>query len=253
MTEGGLAGIGVLVTRPRQQAIELVAAIKAHGGSALEFPVLEIAPRASDEIATDADALRDPDIAVFVSTNAVQHGLDHAAAARIAVVGPATAAAVKAAGRNVDIRAAAGFDTEHLLAESALQDVRGKVIRIIRGESGRELLANTLRDRGAIVEYLAVYSREIPDYSSGEIAELEKQWRAGAVNVVTVMSVETFSKLVALLPEWCREKLEDTPLVTPATRVIIEALNRFPGIPTTLARGPQASDMVDAIMSCGKT
>lgn len=253
MTEGGLAGIGVLVTRPRQQATELVAAIKSHGGSALEFPVLEITPRASDEIANDVGALRDPDIAVFVSANAVQHGLNYAAAARIAVVGPATAAAVKAAGRSVDIHAAAGFDSEHLLAESALQDVRGKVVRIIRGDGGRELLANALRDRGAIVEYLAVYSRNTPDYSSGEIAELEQQWRAGAVNVVTAMSVETFIKLVTLLPEWCTKELENTPLVTPATRVIIEALNRFPGIPTTLARGPQASDMVEAIMRCGKT
>lgn len=253
MTEGELAGVGVLVTRPRLQATELVAAITSHGGSALEFPVLEIRPRASDEIGNDASALQDPDIVVFVSANAVQHGLDHAAAAAIAVVGPATAAAVAAAGRRVDIRAASGFDSEHLLAESALQDVRGKVVRIIRGDGGRELLANTLRDRGATVEYLTVYSRNTPGYSSGEIAALEQQWRAGAVNVVTIMSVETLIRLVALLPEWCRNELENTPLVTPATRVIIEALNRFPGIPTTLARGPQASDMVDAIISCSKT
>ncbi|MDH3350179.1 MAG: hypothetical protein OEM51_01425, partial [Gammaproteobacteria bacterium] len=56
----------------------------------------------------------------------------------------------------------------------------------------------------------------------------------------------------AVLPEWCAARLRDTPLVTPATRVIKEALERFPGIPTTLARGPQASDMVNAIIACTK-
>jgi uroporphyrinogen-III synthase len=253
MTEGELAGVGVLVTRPEGQAAELVTAITAHGGFAIEFPVMEIAPRPSDAIATDASALHEPDIAIFVSANAVRHGLDYAATARLAVVGPATAAAAEAAGRGVDIRAATGFDSEHLLAEAALQDVNGKVVRIVRGDDGRELLADTLRDRGATVEYLPVYSRKTPDYSNQEIAALEQQWRAGAVNVVTVMSVDSLDRLVTLLPESCKSSLGCTPLVTPATRVIIEAQNRFPGIPTTLARGPQASDMVDAIINCSKT
>ncbi|NIA27866.1 MAG: hypothetical protein GWP02_07390 [Desulfobulbaceae bacterium] len=42
-------------------------------------------------------------------------------------------------------------------------------------------------------------------------------------------------------------------LMTPAARVIKEALGRFPGIPATLAEGPQANDMVRAIAEYGKT
>lgn len=253
MTNNELAGVGVLVTRPRQQAGELADAILAHGGTVIEFPVLEIIPRETQTIIEAVNHMRDPDIVIFVSPNAVHHGLAYAESARIAVVGPATAAALESADRRVDICSASGYDSEHLLAEPALQNVAGKVVRIIRGSSGRELIADTLRDRGATVEYLPVYERTSPEYSAAEIDSLEQQWRTGAVNVVTVMSVESFNNLVDLLPQWCRTALVDTLLVTPAARVIQEALDRFPGVPTTLARGPQALDMVEAIIKCGKT
>ena len=249
MIDNELAGVGVLVTRPGHQAIELVAAITRLGGSAIEFPAIEIIPRTGDAIAVDANQLLDPDIAIFVSANAVQHGLAFTGSAKIAVVGPATAAAIESSTHSVDIRSPAGYDSEHLLAEAELQNVRGKVVRILRGENGRELLADTLRDRGATVEYLAIYKRKTPDYSASEVAALERRWRAGAVNVVTIMSVESLTNLIAILPEWCKDELGRTPLVTPASRVIDATLDRFPGIPTTLARGPRASDIVDAIVN----
>ncbi len=250
MNDRGLGGVGVLVTRPRHQAAELVAAITASGGVAIEFPVMEIIPGDREAIDKARTALRDPDIAIFVSPNSVQYGLACAESARIAVVGPATAKAVESAGRSVDIRSPSGFDSEHLLDEPDLQDVTGKVVRIVRGTSGRELLAATLRDRGAIVDYLSVYERLAPDYHAADIEHLEQRWRSGAVNVITIMSVESLHNLVALLPEWCMSQLENTPLVTPAARVIQEVRDRFPEIPATLARGPGASDMVDAIMTC---
>ena len=253
MIDRELAGIGVLVTRPRHQAAELVAAITAAGGAAIQFPVIEIIPCDREAIDKARGALRDPDIVIFVSPNSVQYGLACAESARIAVVGPATAKSVESAGRSIDIRSPSGYDSEHLLAEPGLQDVTGKVVRIVRGTSGRELLAATLRDRGAIVDYLPVYVRRTPDYHAADIEHLEQRWRSGAVNVITIMSVESLHNLVALLPEWCISQLENTALVTPAARVIKEARDRFPDIPATLARGPGASDMVDAIMTCTKT
>ena len=54
MTDLELAGIGVLVTRPEQQAEPLAAAIEAAGGTAFRFPAIEIVPRPEDAIAADA-------------------------------------------------------------------------------------------------------------------------------------------------------------------------------------------------------
>jgi uroporphyrinogen-III synthase len=247
MSDGELAGLGVLVTRPKHQAAEFSDAIQAAGGNAIGFPAIEIVPRSAADIDDDATALQQPDIVIFISANAARFGLAYIAAAKVAAVGPATAAALEAAGQRVDIRPAAGFDSEHLLEEPELQSVDGKVVRIIRGSKGRELIADTLRQRGAIVEYLPVYTRRAPDVDASSAAALEQAWRSGNIDVVTVMSVETLTNLVSMLPEWCSNQLGKTPLVTPASRVIIEATKLFPGVPATLAQGPAAKDMIRAI------
>ncbi len=251
MAEAALAGIGVLVTRPRHQASGLISAIESEGGTAFAFPTIEIVPRASEVVRTEVRSLRSPDIVIFVSPNAVQHGLIHADSAAIAAVGPTTTAAIESAGKTVDIRSATGYDSEHLLLESGLANVDGMTIRIIRGGTGRELLADTLKERGATVEYLSVYDRIAPDYSADDLSELETQWRSGAINVVTIMSVESLTNLIILLPQWCNDQLRQTPLVTPAVRVIKEAVDRLHNVPTALARGPQASEMVRAITDLG--
>lgn len=252
MPERPLQDVGVLVTRPRTQAGELVAAIERNGGHAWCFPVLEILPLDDDDVRAAAAALPPPDITIFISRNAVEFGIEYAAQARIAVIGPATARAVADAGRVVDIQPAGGFDSEHLLAEPAFADIAGRNVRIIRGSSGRELLAEELRARGARVDYLSVYERRLPEPGPDEMAGLEARWRQGQIDVVIAMSRESLQNLVALLPAWCAAQLESTPLVTPSGRVIKEVLERFPASRPILAPGPGADDMVDAIIATTK-
>ena len=253
MADLPLQGVGVLVTRPRSQAGELVSAIEDAGGSAFCFPVIEIVALDENAVAANDAELAKPDIVVFVSRNAVEYGLRHTGAGKIAVIGPATAAAIQAAGRIVDIQPATGFDSEHLLDEPELQDVDGKHVRIIRGGKGRELLADELAARGAIVDYLSVYERRLPDVTAQTLADIESRWRQGGIKAITVMSVQSMQNLVALLPAWCESQLETTPLVTPAGRVLKEVLDRYPASRAILASGPQASEMVDAIIALQKT
>jgi uroporphyrinogen-III synthase len=249
MTDTPLQGLGVLVTRPRAQATELVQAIEEKGGKVICFPALKIVPRDRIEIDNDAAALPAADIAIFVSRNAVDHGLVYATGAAKAAIGPATAAAIRSAGQTVEINPDSGYDSESLLAEPALGEVAGKQVRIIRGSRGRELLADTLRERGASVGYLSVYERKLPTVSPDLLVEVETAWRDGKINAITVMSVATLENLGTLLPEWCASQLENMPLVTPAARVIKEALDRYPESTPVLASGPQAADMVDAIIA----
>ena len=253
MADRPLQGVGVLVTRPRTQASELANAIEAQGGHAFCFPVIEIAPFDTNLVDKQAAALERPDIVIFVSRNAVEYGIGYTSNGLIAVIGPATANAVRAAGRVVDIQPASGFDSEHLLAEDAFRDVAGKRVRIIRGTTGRELLANELTARGAHVDYLSVYERRQPQPSPETLADLESRWRQGQINVVTVMSVQSLTNLIDLVPAWCREQLELTPLVTPAGRVLKEALDRYPACRPILASGPGADDMVRAIIAIQST
>jgi uroporphyrinogen-III synthase len=246
MSEHSLDGVGVLVTRPRQQADELVEAIEARGGTAILFPVIDILARDPIDVQADLDVLGDPAITVFVSRNAVEHGLVYAGG-QVAAIGPTTAEAIRQGGGHVDICPATGFDSEHLLKEAAFDDVAGKTIRVVRGNDGREHLGNALSERGANVEYLSTYERKRPHYTAAELSALEQRWQAGDITVAVVMSVQSLENLGALLPEWCRKQLPLTPLVTPAARVLQEALKHYPGCPAILAAGPRNNDIVDAI------
>ena len=253
VAEGLLTGTGVLVTRPRTQATELADAIERQGGQAFCFPVIEIVARDPHEIDDDVAEQASPDIVIFISRNAVEHGIRYTAGALIAAIGPATADAVRAAGRVVDIQPSSGYDSEHLLTEAPLQDVAGKHVRIIRGSQGREVLANELRERGATVDYLSVYERRLPAVDPDTLAELERRWRQGGINVITIMSVQSLANLARILPDWCAAQVASTPLVTPSGRVLKETLDRYPASRPVLAAGPGADDMVQAIIALHST
>ncbi|MEE4162559.1 MAG: uroporphyrinogen-III synthase [Woeseiaceae bacterium] len=242
-----LNGQGVLVTRPAGQQAALVAALTDAGATVLSFPVIEIVPRARAVIETEAGTLDPPDISIFVSANAVEFGIEFAAG-RIAAIGPATAAAIEAAGKTVDLVPEDGFSSEDLLGTEALHRVAGKTVRIIRGSRGRELLAETLSSRGAAVQYLGVYDRRLPAYSAAEIDRLETHWRAGEIDVIVVMSVESFDNLTQLLPESILPELNEARLVTPAKRVLKEIEARFPGADISLAEAPDAGSIVEAVI-----
>ncbi len=253
MADRPLQGMGVLVTRPRAQAAELVDAIHSNGGTAIVFPVIEILPQEAASIAAELALLPKPDIAIYVSRNAVRFGLTYTAGALLAATGPSTAAAIREAGRDVSIEPEEGYDSESLLRQPQLQAVAGKQVLIVRGGAGRELLADTLRERGAIVNYLSVYERVLPAGSPESLAAVEAAWRAGTIGAITVMSVQSLKNLLELLPDDCMQGLGDVPLVTPAVRVIKEALERCPHVKPVLATGPAAADMVQAIISLLRT
>ena len=252
MSEAMLKGFGVLVTRPEHQADELSAAIEEAGGEAIRFPVIEIEPYESADVSRSLETLPDPDITIFISTNAVMCGLSYANGdqTKIAAIGPSTKAAIESAGTQVDIYPAQGFDSEHLLAEVELQQVTGKNIRIVRGDSGRELLADTLRERGATVDYLPVYRRLSRVYSLSLLTGLEHRWRDGQVSCVVAMSVDSLTKLLEILPAGARELLAETPLVTPSARVLQTASDRIPEAKVSLAESPQTDDIVRALVAC---
>jgi uroporphyrinogen-III synthase len=245
-----LQGRRIVVTRPTLQANELVAAIESAGGEAIRFPVMRIVARSRHDVASDYAAAPSPDIAVFVSRNAVEHGYFavRGSGAKIAAVGPTTAAAIDAQNGGVDIRPNGGWDSEHLLAHPELQDVAGLDITIVRGQSGRELLGDTLTKRGARVTFLMAYERKINRIPQNELDQLDDDWTNGCVDCVTVMSVESLEFLLELLPKAAMERLAATPLVAPGRRVIQTACELIPGISATMASGPRAADIVDAVI-----
>lgn len=255
MSDAGLAGCGVLITRPEHQSQELAAGVKAAGGDVFHFPAIDIIGRDMHDIRQELATLAEPDIIVFVSRNAVTHGLAAVkdCHARIAAVGPATRHAIESAGGTVDIFPEHGFDSEHLLEHAALQDVEGRNVMIVRGQSGRELLAETLRERGANVDYLCVYERTPYQPTPDELENLESALGEGRIRFVTVMSVETLECLVQIMPSQALSLLRRSTLVAPGTRVLQTASELIPGIATALAPGPQAPTMINTLIRLWQT
>ena len=255
MKQGNLCGRGVLITRARHQAHELKSEIEAAGGDTFLFPAIDIVGRDIDEIGRELAEMPEPDIVIFVSGNAVAYGLAAVKGknAKIAVVGPVTHAAIEAMGVNVDIFPQDGFDSEHLLQHGALRAVDGKSIIIVRGQSGRELLANTLAERGANVRYLNVYNRIPHEPTLADLENLEIALNQERISFVIVMSVETLECLVRIIPAQALSLLRHATLVAPSARVLQTASELIPGIATELAPGPQAPAMVKTLIRLTQT
>jgi uroporphyrinogen-III synthase len=224
-----LRGRAVLVTRPVHQAHNLARLISEAGGEAVRFPALAIEAPADPARAREVLAsLRSFDLAVFVSPNAVDHGLallggSWPDAVPIAAVGEGSAAALHRKGVVTVIVPAHGADSESLLAMPQLSNLRSKRVLILRGEGGRELLAQELRRRGAEVTYAECYRRVQP---RADPAELIGRWERGGVNAVTVTSGETLDNLFAMLGPDGQKLLCVTPMFAPHAS-IAERAKRF--------------------------
>lgn len=206
-----LAGLHVLNTRPAHQAAELTAALRAAGATVSELPLLAITPLplapAAQRLLLDLDRY---DGVFFVSANAARLGREAMAdywpqwphRLPAYAVGARTAAAL--ADPAIPVRLPARADSEGLLALPELAQVAGRRFLLCRGDGGRELLADTLRARGATVDVLALYRREWP-------AAAAVQWAALAdapPDVVVLTSPEAqrhwqaLAGTAALAPCW---------------------------------------------------
>lgn len=132
------------------------------------------------------------------------------ASVAVACVGRGSAKALRHFGIECVIVPTGRFDSEALLAEPALREVAGRRIAIFRGDGGRELLGNTLRERGAEIEYAECYRRVRP---SVDPTPLLRQWARGEIDVVTITSVEALRNLYDMIGKAGRSWLMRTPVV----------------------------------------
>lgn len=203
-----LADKTIVVTRPREQAGELGAAIEKLGGRTYYFPLLEIHPVADQTpLLAAARDLASYSLAVFVSPNAVAHALPLLLAqgawpdtVRPVAVGPGTAQALADAGIHGCLYPRDRYDSEALLAlpELAADRIAGKGVIIFRGNGGRELLGETLEVRGARVIRVACYQRSGP---ATDKADLVARLKTGKIDGITVSSSEALGYLSALLDD----------------------------------------------------
>lgn len=217
MTEHPLAGLTIVVTRPREQAASLAQRIEHLGGKPFAFPLLEIT-QASDARALHelAQHLTSYDLLIFISPNAVKYAMPVLqaipGAVRVAAVGQSSAQSLRKLGIRHVIAPADRFDSEALLALPELQNISGSRIAILRGDGGRELLGDTLKARGAQIEYVTCYQRSKPALDTDGLLKARP-------DILTVTSSEALAHLWEMLDESSKTRLVAIPLFVPHIRI----------------------------------
>lgn len=220
-----LAGRGILVARPTDQAQGLARRVAVLGGEAIVVPVVEIlGPADPEALQQRLDHLDDYDSLVFVSPTAVERGVPLIAARRadwqvgrrIAGVGQGTRRALHAQGIADVLAPEQGAGAAALLDLAAFMDPVPRRVLIVRGEGGREELAQGLAARGIETAYAECYRRAPAQLDP---APLLARWRAGGVDAVVVTSVEILTRLAELLGAPGAPLLRATPLFTQHPRI----------------------------------
>jgi len=252
----GLDNIRVLITRPLEQSQQLSALIEAAGGIAVSLPMLAIEPHVDAESKQRCQFVTGYDWVIFISQNAVRHVLsllplnnwmDNTA---IAAIGRSTTNALRQAGFSVALQPDKDMNSEGLLEAFSAESLIDKKILIIRGEGGREALAEGLRKRGALVDYAEVYRRYCPRVETEQLSEL----LSGGIDVLTIASGETLQNLRSIinlsgLSETQQKELMDCPLIVVSNR--IRDLAKKMGLAATVivAKQPDNDGIVKAIQA----
>ena len=238
-----LFGRRVLVTRPREQAGELVDRLTALGADPIEAPVIRIAP--PEDRTQLLQAAADPagfDWIVFTSANAVDafmaallerhHDVRMLKGPKLCTVGPGTADRLATYGIKADLLPDE-FRAEGVVRAIANGQVEGLRVLLPRADIGREVIAQELRHAGAVVTDVVAYRTVIEERLPEHDPDVYRLLLEGSVDVVTFTSPSTvrgFSRIFG--SEQAADLLKNTvvAVIGPTTA---EAARQL-GIPVTI-------------------
>ncbi len=198
----------LIVTRPAAQAADWLPALQALDVPARALPLIDIA--ALDDptpVLAAWQTLPACALAMFVSANAVQHFLAAGSAWPAGVLagstGPGTTAALRAGGVPAALIVepdtdAAVFDSEALWQRLQPIPWSGRRALVVRGEGGRDWLAEQLRAHGAEVDFVTAYRRLPPRLDAAGLALLHTALRDPAAHVWHFSSSEGIGHLLDL-------------------------------------------------------
>jgi uroporphyrinogen-III synthase len=240
---GNLHGLGVLITRPRHQAQPLYDAIQQCGGKPILFPTIEIAPPDNPELCKQQlkNATAYDDL-IFISPNAVTYAIDDISIdqQRIFAIGAATGELLQQRNLKPHLPSGDKTDSENLLASPQLNEMHWRRVLIIRGNGGRALLGDTLKQRGALVDFAEVYQRRCPDVDA---TSLLQKW-SEEIGIVITTSNAIIDNLIHL----CRNDplVLQTPLIVISQRMLKHA-NQLGFQHVYCARGTQETVILSAL------
>ncbi len=204
-----LFGKRILITRPKEQADELIQPLMEMGAYCIPFPTIEIAPPDSwGPLDTAINRITDYDWILFTSVNGVRsffnrlkrlgndarslHGL------KIGAIGPKTASLLGDMYIKVDL-IPEEYRAEGIATYFASMDLRGMRFLIPRAEVARDYLPARLREMGAKVDVVPAYKTVVPDVREEKIKYVKDMLLKGKIDLAIFTSPSTFKNLLVIL------------------------------------------------------
>ena len=249
-----LAGSAIVVTRPLAQAMTLASAIRERGGEPVLFPTIEIRDTPDvDALDQTLSRLNEYVWAFFVSPNAVEKTMvrvrDWPPSLRVGAIGPGTQAALRLHGINDVVTPTQRFDSEGLMALPQFAAVQGLRCVIFRGNGGRELIATTMTERGAVVDVVECYRRDIPAIDATPLIAraCAGTGGAGSISALTFTSSEGARNFVHLIGPTVLSVFGRTPVFVPHARIALAA--RRLGFEDVVETGAADEGLVAALIA----
>jgi uroporphyrinogen III methyltransferase/synthase len=256
-----LFGRGVLVTRAREQAAELAAALRSVGAAPVFEPMIELVPNDDPEIArkiatviADLDRYRS---VVFTSSNAVrffaralqtEHGLNAGLApgTRTFCVGNRTAEAALAAGFPVHVVASGRSDAESLLGQLLQSLPAGSERVLVPGSQiARTVIADGLRAAGTEVDAVPFYVNRRPEI---DVLALRRRLVGGELFALTFTSPSTVDHFIGSLDDESREAASQC-MIAAIGRTTAKRLESAGMTPAVVPDRPEMSAMVEGLVA----
>ena len=257
-----LFGKRVLVTRPREQATELVHRLESVGAHAVEAPMIRIEP--PDDYAPLDEAcarVAEFDWIVFASVNAVDAFIERLLAgtgdlralghAKICGVGPATAERLARHGLKADLTPN-DFRAEAMvraIVDSVGDAIESLKVLVPRADIGREVVADELRRRGADVTEVVAYRTVIVEPEREGEPDIYRMLLERRIDVVTFTSPSAVRNFVRVLGEEPAADLLRTTVVASIGPITAEAASQANIETTILPAVHTVPAMVDAIVA----
>jgi uroporphyrinogen III methyltransferase/synthase len=256
--ERPLFGKRILVTRPRDQAVELVQRLEAMGAQAIEAPMIRIEP--PDDLGPLDDAcarVSEFDWIVFSSANAVDAFVERllagprdlrAVRAKLCAVGPSTGERLANFGLKVDLTPAEHRAEAMSQAMAAHGDVRGLKVLVPRADIGREILADDLRKHGAEVTEVVAYRTVVTEAEREGEPDIYRLLLEKQIDVVTFTSASAVRNFVRIVGEEPAADLLRATVVASIGPVTAEAASQSNIQTTIMPAHYTVPALVDAIV-----
>ena len=205
-----LFGKTIVVTRPKDQALEFIRILEADGGNVISFPTIEITPPKSYKSLDKAiNNIEQYDWIIFTSVNGVHcffNRLKHLGkdirtlhGAKIAAIGEITAHKIQSMDINVEM-VPDDYKAEGLIKLFKKNKVKGSKILIPRAKVARDILPQSLISLGANVDVVTAYVTKKPNKL--QTKKLAKLLNEEKVDLITFTSSSTARNFFELIPDF---------------------------------------------------